>query len=258
MRCRSDPQQKEHKSERVEQKSIDIFSNFRELLDDKEIIAYRKESGERFLLQEWGEDRAGFALVRRMSERLFSADAGLTAEYRLAKTIVLKEGFHRMIENTAKSLSLFPPKSTYNGADFQDLSQDFETICGKFYNYRQLESVQNLRSVQFEAMFISDFGDAYCGDKSPNKKSTEEQMMIEFIELADKYARSVNEVEDDTVKKLFRALQMDRLISQDGKDQLDKFWSDNQTQILAGAALIGALAIGLSYLSSKSRQGRSK
>merc|ERR1719513_66794 len=108
------------------------------------------------------------------------------------------------MENTAKSLSMFPPSGKKSiGVDFQDMSQDFESICWKFYNYRQLESVQKLQSVIFEAMFLSDLGGAYCGVETPSKRSKEEMLMIQFVEMADKYARSQREVEDDAVKKIF-------------------------------------------------------
>jgi len=242
-----------------EEKSVEVFPNFRDFLNKHEIIAYRKESGERFRLRDWREDREGSELIKIMSERLYARDKALVAEYRLAKNITLKEGVHKMIENTAKSLSLYPPKrKKYKGVDFQDMSQEFEAICGKFYNFRLLESSTNLRSVQSEAMFLSDFGDAYCGMETPKNKSSEERMMVRFIELADNYARSTKDVENDTVRKLFRALNMDTLISKASKDELDKFWSENQNTIITGAVMAGAIALGLSYLASKSRQGRSR
>jgi len=242
-----------------EEKSMEVFPNFRDFLNKQEIIAYRKESGERFRLRDWKENREGSELIKIMSERLYARNKGLVAEYRLAKNIVMKEGVHKMIENTAKSLSLFPPKrKKYKGVDFQDMSQEFEVICGKFYNFRELESSANLQSVQFEAMFLSDFGDAYCGIETPKNKSSEERMMVRFIELADNYARCTKNVENDAVKNLFRVLKMDTLISKESKDQLDKLWLENQNTIITGAAIAGVIAVGMSYLASRSRQGRSR
>lgn len=259
---RPGPNHSDVKSEHTEEeKSVDIFPNFRCLLNNEEITSYRRESGERFRLQDWAENRAGFELINLTSERLCTGDEGLAAEYRLAKSLVTREGIHKIMENTAKSLSLFPPLSKeekFEGVDFQDMSQDFEVICGKFYNFRQLKSIESMESVQFEAMFLSDFGDAYCGGETMNQNSSGERMMLQFVELADKYARSKKEVENDIVKKLFKVIKLNTFISKEGKDQLDKFWSDNQTSILAGAVIAGVLALGLSYLTSKSRQGRSK
>jgi len=242
-----------------EEKSNEVFPNFRDLLNKQEIIAYRKESGERFRLRDWRDNREGSELIKLMSNRLYARNEGLVAEYRLAKNIVMKEGVHKIMENTAKSLSLFPPKrKKYKGVDFQDMSQEFEAICGKFYNFREMERSANLQSVHFEAMFISDFGDAYCGIETPKKKSSEERMLVRFIELADNWARSTKDVENDAVQKVFKVLNIDTLISNESKDQLEKLWSENQNTIITGAAIAGVIALGMSYLASSSRRGRSR
>lgn len=240
---------------------VDIFPNFRCFLNNKEMISYRCESGARFRKKDWEDHRAGFELVKEMSEKLCANDGGLVAEYRLAKSLVSREGIYKIMENTAISLSLFPPMNNeekFEGVDFQDMSQDFEVICGKLYNFRQLKGIENMESVQNEAMFLADFGDAYCGTGTMKPTTSEEKMMLQFVEMADKYARSKKELENDLVKKLFKVIKLDTFISKEGKDKLDKFWTDNQTSILAAAAITGVLALGMSFLSSKSRQGRSK
>jgi len=108
----------------------DMFPNFRELLNNKDITAYRKHSGERFRLHEWAEDKAGYEFLKQFGERLLEGDQGLVSEFSLARLISLKEGIHTVIENTAKSFSMFPPLGKRcEGVDFHDMSQDFEIIC---------------------------------------------------------------------------------------------------------------------------------
>jgi len=254
------PEQSEHKHTEenyTEEKSADVFPNFRVLLKNKDIQNYRKSSGERFRLHDWSQEQEGLELIKQLSERLHASDAGLAAEYRLAKSIVMKEGIHNVMENIAKSLSLFPPEGKeYKGVDFQDLSEDFEVICGKLYNFRQLEGVERMQIVHMEAMFLSDFGDAYCGVETPEQKSPDEQILVDFVAMADKYARSRKEVEDDAVIKLYKQLKMDRFISKEGKENLEKLWSENHTSIITGVAIAGALVLGLSLLTSRQRRSK--
>lgn len=254
------PEQSEHKQSKEnykEEKSADVFPNFRVLLQNKDIQNYRRSSGERFRIQDWSEERAGFELIQQLSERLRAVDAGLAAEYRLAKSIVMKEGIHKVMENLAKSLSLFPPiGKKHKGVDFQDLSEDFEVICGKFYNFRQIKCLENMQIVHLEAMFLSDFGDAYCGVETPEQKSSDEQILVDFVAKADKYARSRKELEDDAVMKLYKQLKIDRFISKVGKESLDKLWSDNRASIITGVVMAGALALGMSLLTSRQRRSK--
>jgi len=249
---------KQTKENYMDEKSADIFPHFRVLLNNKDIQNYREGSGGRFRIRDLSQEQKGFELIMQMSERLRASDVGLAAEYRLAKGLVIKEGIHNVMENIAKSLSVFPPIGTkHKGVDFQDLSGDFEVICGKFYNFRKLESTEKMQIIHLEAMFLSDFGDAYCGVKTMEQKSSEEQILVDFVAMADKYARSRKEVEDDTVMKLYKQLKMERFISKESKEHLDKLWSENHASILSGLAIAGALVLGLSFLASASRR-RSK
>jgi len=155
-------------------------------------------------------------------------DEGLVSEISLAGSISLKTGIHVVIENTAKSLSMFPPSSERcPGVDFDDMSQDFEVICWKFFNYRNDNSVKDLTNLAFDANFIADFGDTFCGPRKTGKKSIVEQLMFKFMEKADKYARSIDELEDDTVKKICKVMSRGKRLSAGCKLRLDEFWSMN-------------------------------
>jgi len=49
--------------------------------------------------------------------------------------------------------------------------------------------------------------------------------MIQFMEKADKHARSIDDLEDDMVKNICKAMSRGKRISNDCKLNLDEFWS---------------------------------